>query len=87
MDWDRAFQRADGLEINKVADGYIVYQPARDRIHYLNHTSVVILELCTGAIKASEIPPFLRDAYNLPDSPTAEVEQCLAKLLEEEMLK
>jgi HrpA-like RNA helicase len=87
MDWDRAFRRADGLEVNPVADGYIVYQPARDRIHYLNHISVVILELCTGSIKANEIPLFLRDAYNLGESPTTEVEQCLAKLLEEEIVQ
>jgi HrpA-like RNA helicase len=87
MDWERALRRTDGLEINEVADGYIVYQPARDRIHYLNHISVVILELCTGSIKASEIPAFLRDAYDLAEPPTAEVEQCLAKFIEEEIVK
>lgn len=87
MDWERTFRQAEGLEINKVADGYIVYQPERDRVHYLNHISVVILELCTGSVRAGEIPSFLKDAYDLPESPTAEVEQCLTKLLEEEILK
>ena len=80
MDWEKSFQRADGLEVTKVADGYVVYHRERDRIHYLNHTAVVILELCTGAVKASEIPPFLQEAWSLAAPPTAEVEECLGKL-------
>src|SRR5439155_6925151 len=41
--------RVDDLEINFVGDGYVVYHPARDRMHSLNHTAAVVLELCTGA--------------------------------------
>ena len=37
-----------GLEINAVDDGYIVYQSERDRVHYLNQTAALILELCNG---------------------------------------
>jgi hypothetical protein len=69
-----------GLEINKVADGYIVYQPARDRVHYLNHTATIVLELCDGNNTAAEIAGLLRSAYGLGDTPEAEVSACLQQL-------
>jgi hypothetical protein len=74
---------SEGIEINKVADGYIVYQPDRDRVHYLNHTAVLLLELCDGKTKAAELPGLLGAAYELAEAPTGEVSECLAKLLEE----
>jgi hypothetical protein len=74
---------SDGLEIHTVADGYIVYQADRDRVHYLNHTGVVLLELCDGKTRAAELPGLLMAAYQLAAPPTAEVSACLAKLLEE----
>ncbi len=71
---------APGLEINKVADGYIVYQPSRDRVHYLNHTATIVLELCDGKNSAAEIAGLLRSAYNMPNAPDAEVAACLQQL-------
>ncbi len=71
---------ASGLEINKVADGYIVYQSSRDRVHYLNPTATIVLELCDGRNTAGEIAGLLRTAYGLPDTPEAEVDACLKQL-------
>ena len=68
------------VEINKVADGYIVYQPSRDRVHYLNHTATIVLELCNGQNSAGEIAALLQDAYDLPAPPAAEVNACLEQL-------
>jgi len=69
-----------GVEINKVADGYIVYQPARDRVHYLNHTATIVLELCNGQNSPGEIAGLLQSAYDLPVPPAAEVGACLDQL-------
>jgi hypothetical protein len=69
-----------GLEINKVADGYIVYQPSRDRVHYLNHTATIVLELCDGKNSAAEIAGLLRSAYGMAEAPDAEVSACLEQL-------
>jgi hypothetical protein len=69
-----------GLEINKVADGYIVYQPSRDRVHYLNHTATIVLELCDGKNSAVDIAGLLRSAYNMPNAPDTEVDACLKQL-------
>jgi hypothetical protein len=86
MDWDARPRRADGIEINPVPDGYIVYQPASDRVHYLNHTAVLVLELCTGKVRAADIPRLLKDAYDLPDPPADEVATCLRTLSTEGLI-
>lgn len=86
MDWDACPGVSEGLEINKVADGYIVYHPARDRVHYLNHTAVLLLELCDGKTRAGDLAGLLKTAYNLPAPPTSEVSECLATLFEEGLL-
>ncbi len=71
---------AQGLEINAVADGYIVYQSDRDRVHYLNQTAALILELCNGRNAAAALPELLQSAFDLPDAPVEEVEECLRTL-------
>ena len=83
MDWSHAPKRVDGIEVNEVADGYIVYQATRDRVHYLNHTAVLVLEMCNGRVSAGQIPGFLKEAYDLAEPPTEEVAACLTKLLDE----
>ena len=87
IDWTRTPRRVDALEINPVADGYVIYQPDRDRVHYLNHTAVLVIELCDGATPAGDIPRLLKAAYELPAPPTAEVAECLTKLLDEGLIR
>ena len=60
-------RHAEGVEINQVADGYVVYHPARDRVHYLNQTATIVLELCNGKNDAAKIASLLQTAYELPD--------------------
>jgi hypothetical protein len=87
MDWSRAPCQVDGIEINAVSDGYIVYQPDRDRVHYLNHTAALVLELCNGQVIAGDIPGLLKAAYALPQVPTDQVADCLAKLHDEGLIR
>ena len=89
MDWEWSAcpRLAAGAEINEVADGYIVYQADRDRVHYLNHTAVLVLELCNGRIRADEMPDLLRQAYDLPARPTDEVAACLTQLFAEGLVR
>jgi hypothetical protein len=87
MNWDHAPKQTDGLEINQLPDGYIVYQADRDRVHYLNPSAVLVLELCTGTVSADDIPRLLKDAYRLVEVPTAYVAECLATLLNEGLIR
>jgi Coenzyme PQQ synthesis protein D (PqqD) len=72
--------RTDGLEINEVADGLVVYQAAPERVHYLNNTAAVVFELCDGDLTVAEIADALRRLFSLASAPTAEVEACLVEL-------
>jgi hypothetical protein len=78
--------RAPDLEINEVADGYIVYQPDRDRVHYLNQTAALVLELCNGRNAEADLPELLRLAWDLPAPPVEEVAECLEALRKEGLI-
>jgi hypothetical protein len=79
-------RKADDLEVSEVVDGYVVYQPARDRVHYLNRTALIVLELCTGAHDPGQITAAVQEAFDLPEPPTAEVDACLAQLRSESLV-
>lgn len=82
----RCPRKADGLEITEVVDGYVVYQADRDRVHYLNRTALVVLELCTGDNDAAEITAFVQEAFSLAESPSVEIGACLAQLRHERLV-
>jgi hypothetical protein len=73
----------DDIDLVEVADGFVVYHPARDRVHFFNHTAAVVLELCDGTKNDAEIASLVQRCYELPDLPDAEIAGCLAQLREE----
>jgi len=79
-------RHVEGVEINQVADGYVVYHAARDRVHYLNQTATIVLELCNGKNDAAKIASLLQTAYELPDLPLEEVTGCLGQLRAEGLI-
>ena len=78
--------RAPDIEINEVADGYIVYQSDRDRVHYLNQTAALVLELCNGRNAEADLPELLRLAWDLSEAPIEEVTECLEVLRKEGLI-
>jgi hypothetical protein len=87
IDWEMRPRRAPGVELSEVTDGFLVYQPDRDRVHYLNPTAALLLEICDGSLPAADLPPFLAAAFSLPEPPREEVAACLARLLAEGLLE
>jgi hypothetical protein len=79
--------RVTGLDVHEVDDGLVVYQPGRDRVHYLNQTSAVVFELCSGENTEAAIVQLVQDAWGLPDPPRDEVMTCLAQLRDEEIVR
>jgi hypothetical protein len=75
--------RADGLEVHDVPDGYIVYQTARDKVHYLNKTAAIIFEFCDGQRDRSEIVSRVATAFELAPTMQGEVSNCLDSLIGE----
>ena len=77
----------DGLDVNQVKDGLIVYDPARDRVHYLNNTAAAIFTLCDGDHDADAIAATVAELFGA-DAPTRdEIDECLDQLVSEGVLK
>ena len=76
---ERRPRRVPDLEISQIVDGYVVYDPATDRVHYLNHTAAVVIELCDGELTVDRIVDLVQGAWDLPERPVAEVEACVAR--------
>lgn len=76
-------RHSDGIEVNVVDDGFVVYDPRRDRVHHLNETAAVVFEFCTGEIGTDEMAGLLQAAYGLADPPEQELRACLSALREE----
>ncbi len=78
---------ADGIDINEVEDGYVIYQQEKDKVHYLNKTAVLVLESCTGENTIADIGTIIKNAYELPQVPEKEVTDCLDTLSQEGLIK
>ena len=86
LDPDWSPKATAGLDVNEVTDGYVIHQPDCDRVHYLNHTAAIVLELCTGRVPAADMPELLRKTYDLDTALVEEVAQCLALLKKEGLI-
>jgi len=73
----------EGLDISESEGGYIIYQPDLDRVHFLNHSAVVILELCNRENSIPEITGLVQQAYGLTEPPEQMVAETVAKLREQ----
>ncbi|MGE7199289.1 PqqD family protein [Brevundimonas naejangsanensis] len=79
-------KRTSWLEINPMPDGYMIYDPSLERIHYLNPASALILELCDGSTSVKEIAAAVADSFGLSDTPIAATESCVEKLMIENLV-
>ncbi len=69
-----------GLDISPTEGGFAVFQPEVDRVHFLNHTAVLVLELCTGKNSTTEIASLIQQAYALSEAPLHNVNEAVATL-------
>lgn len=84
---DFVYEQTEGLEITEVPDGRVVYQASAGKVHYLNPTAIIVLELCGSGQSAAGVAAFLKDAYGLADLPTESVNACIRSLLDEGLLR
>jgi len=76
-----------GLDIDQTDEGYIIYEPDNDRVHYLNPTAALILELCNGTNSVTGIAELLQHAYKLPELPMQTVQDVLTQMKDEGLLQ
>ena len=73
-------RQAAGTEVVELAQGLVVRQSKPLRIHQLNNTASMILELCDGEQTVAEIAEALAEVFALEALPLAEVTACVADL-------
>lgn len=78
---------SEDIDISMVEDGYVIYQKEKDKVHYLNKTSVLVLECCTGDNSEADIGTIVKEAYGLSEVPEKEVKDCLKSLSDEGLIK
>jgi hypothetical protein len=71
---------ADGLDVNEVEDGLVIFQESTDTVHHLNHSASAVLALCDGSRDARAIATFLAEAFGLPEPPFEDTVLCLEAL-------
>ncbi|WP_426610493.1 PqqD family protein [Bradyrhizobium sp. McL0616] len=84
---DDRYRKIGGFDQDEVVDGYIIYSQAKDRVHFLNPTAAIVLELCTGVLTALEIAEVVQRTFSLPQTPIGPVRDCLATLLSEGLIE
>ena len=86
MDWELTLRQAPGLEITEVVGGFVVQKHDEDRLHFLNPTAALILQMCDGSLRAADLPELVASAFGLERVPRDDVELCLTALLREGLL-
>jgi hypothetical protein len=79
--------RVDGLDLHDFPDGQLVYDVATDRVHHLNPTAALILELCDGSRDDREIAGVVARAFGLDDPPMEDVRAYLEQMRRECLLR
>lgn len=75
------------IEMVEVADGFIIYDEPRDRVHFINHTAAIVLTLCDGTKRDAEIAALVQQCYELPQPPETEVAECLKQFRAEGLVE
>ena len=68
---DARFMKVRNLDINEAPDGYVVYDDARAKVHFMNVTAASILELCDGQTSVGAIYKLIQEAFDLDEAPKA----------------
>ncbi len=74
-------KQVEGLDINQVEDGFILYDPEKDMVHFLNHTALFVLELCNGRHRAGEILEIVKGTFELKETPDREIRDILDRFI------
>ena len=54
------------LDIVELDDELVLYDPARDEVHYLNATAALVFQLCDGSATVRELSTEIAEALGAP---------------------
>jgi Coenzyme PQQ synthesis protein D (PqqD) len=77
----------EGLQINEVKDGLVVYDDGRDDVHFLNGTAAVVFTLCDGVRDRKAIVDGMAIVFGPDAVSAAKVDTCIAELQDAGILR
>lgn len=84
---DKRFKRiAADLELNEVPDGYVIYDAAKDRVHFLNPIAALVFELCDGKHTMDEVRSLLMSGYDLTSFPDDDFQTAVDTMVSEGLI-
>jgi len=78
------FVTVDGMDLNEVPDGYVIYDNDHNMVHYLNSTAAIVYQMSDGKHTIGEIADFVRSAFELKEE--VDVKQSVQDMLEAGLL-
>ena len=81
---DDRLETVDGLDVNEVPDGMVIYDNDANKVHYLNTTASVIYQLLDGKLTVAEIGELLQEAFGLSED--IDVATNLGEMLEAKLI-
>jgi hypothetical protein len=78
---------ADGIEVHEVQDGFVIYDAAADRVHYLDPVASLVFSFCDGTRSDAELTALVQSAWELDAPPAEQVSECVARLRGEGVLQ
>jgi hypothetical protein len=80
-------KHVEGFEILPADEGYVIYEGANDRVHYLNPIAALIYELCNGDNSAEYITELVQQSFALVDTPAPDVTKALEQMKTEGLIQ
>jgi hypothetical protein len=79
--------RIEPIDISPAEDGFVAYQPETDKVHYLNHSALLVLELCNGRLTTDEIASVIGKGYGLGRIPRRDITAMLDRMTAEGLIR
>ena len=87
FDSNSTFSLTASCETSFMADGIVVYQTDREKVHYLNPTAAIVYRLCGERVSVEKTVEYLQKTFSLPEPPRGEVHQCIEQFLAEGLIE
>ena len=76
-----------GSRFTSSPTGASVYQKSREKVHFLNHTAVFLLELCNGRHSMEEIREIYAATFDRSPDPDQEIAAIFEQFAAEELVR
>jgi hypothetical protein len=80
-------KKAEGLDFTETDDGFAVFDPKNGKVHFLNNTGVIILEICDGTYTCEEIVGMIEATFKVTDITKEEIRSYIENLYNEHLLE